>query len=142
MRGVCSMTAEDSVEAVLERAKLFESKKTFGVYDILENNCMHFAYYCKTGKIKGGKSGRAVGVLEVEGSIVKKVGEKSLVLLLLNGCHRLASCFMDQEEIFKEDNQVESSISKDSSSGLWTLLCFIKLQSKSRPLLLSTDQES
>lgn len=129
IRGGCSMATPDSLQVVLERASFFENKKTFGVYDIFENNCMHFAYYCKTGKIKDGK-GRAVGVLEVEGSIVKMVRQRSFVLFVLNN---LASCFMDQQEIVKADHH-------NNSSSLWALLSLMLLESQSRPLLLSPNE--
>lgn len=136
MRGVCSMTKADAVEVVVERASFFERKRTFGVYDVIENNCMHFAYYCKTGQIKDGE-GRALSVLEVEGSIVKMVREKSLAWLLVNGCNALASCFTDQQEIFKVEHLTSKACSSDNDTSTWAFFSLIRLlHSTSRPLHL------
>ncbi|KAI5074449.1 hypothetical protein GOP47_0010410 [Adiantum capillus-veneris] len=141
VRGVCSMTASDALEVVLERASFFERKKTFGVYDVMENNCVHFAYYCKTGRIKDGEE-RALSVMEVEGSIVEMMRDKSLACLVVNGCNALVACFVDQEEVFQMEQISRSakacSMESDASSTRWAFRSLMKLINSTgcKPLLL------
>uniref|UniRef100_A0ACD5TLF9 Uncharacterized protein n=1 Tax=Avena sativa TaxID=4498 RepID=A0ACD5TLF9_AVESA len=47
----CSMEAEDPAEKVLRRANdLLDNGGTRTNYNLLDNNCFHLAFYCKTGK--------------------------------------------------------------------------------------------
>jgi hypothetical protein len=43
----CSMEDEEPPETVLHRANYL---LTDGGYDVSQNNCFHFAFYCKTGE--------------------------------------------------------------------------------------------
>ncbi|KAL8479449.1 hypothetical protein ACS0TY_026372 [Phlomoides rotata] len=51
--GTCVPTVPDPDEVVVHRAK-YLLNNGFGSYDVLMNNCEHFAFYCKTGLIKTG----------------------------------------------------------------------------------------
>ncbi|KAH7421914.1 hypothetical protein KP509_13G081300 [Ceratopteris richardii] len=160
LRGVCSMTEADaSCEAVLERAAFFERRGTFGVYDVIENNCMHFAYYCKTGRVKdgGGGAGRPLPVTEVESCLARMVKEKSLAFLFANACNTLVSCFTDGEDLSvfcPEGRRAElksraaaacsaAAAKAATDSGSWAFFSLMRLiHSKSGPIILSNPPNS
>lgn len=48
--GTCTMAPSDGAEEVLHRARLL-LQRGFGRYDLLDNNCEHFALYCCTGRL-------------------------------------------------------------------------------------------
>lgn len=121
VRGVCSRAVSDAPEIVLERARYFEKRKTFGTYDLLENNCKHFAYYCKTGKIKDGAH-KYAAVSEVEALITKMVRERSLILFLQSGCYCLA-CETDQRLCW------------EGSKDCWSMHFLLRFAHIGRPLL-------
>lgn len=52
--GTCTLAASDPPETVIHRAN-YLVKNGFGCYNILKNNCIHFAIYCKTGRLVSDK---------------------------------------------------------------------------------------
>ncbi|EOY11022.1 hypothetical protein QUC31_009718 [Theobroma cacao] len=48
-RGTCSVSPSKPDHEVVERATDLLERKGFGEYNLIANNCEHFAVYCKTG---------------------------------------------------------------------------------------------
>ena len=50
-RGTCHTEKSDTTEKVLDRARYYlNHPNEWPQYDLISNNCEHFAFYCKTGK--------------------------------------------------------------------------------------------
>ncbi|KAF3434439.1 hypothetical protein FNV43_RR25542 [Rhamnella rubrinervis] len=72
--GTCSLASSNPPEKVLDRA-YYLLKHGFGNYHLFGKNCEDFALYCKTGTVKGDKTGGGIS-----GQIISLVAALSAVI--------------------------------------------------------------
>ncbi|CAH1436572.1 unnamed protein product [Lactuca virosa] len=84
--GTCTLAASDPPETVIHRAN-YLVKNGFGCYNILKNNCIHFAIYCKTGRLVSDKKTMSPSRLmaSIIGQPLEAVFSSSLELMKASG---------------------------------------------------------
>ena len=133
--GCCSMTPTHEPGLVRTRALHFLARKTFGPYHVLHNNCLHFAFYCKTGLIDECKAANhphstpvvvrhPLPISRVELAIAGTVAHRSnLALVLLSSTLRIAvCCFVDPGDDYDLDSDYTMEAGGDGSNGSVTTL--------------------